>query len=137
MHGGGVHVRSHAWWGCTWQGVCMAGGGHAWWGCTWQGPCMVGGALHGRVCMPCMHTLPCKALPCQQTDSCENITFANFVCGRSQDSNSLGKQCNKKYFTSAGLPGGGLHTPVPEQATPPPWNSHPLAPVKRMTDRHV
>ena len=50
------------------------------------------------VCIPCMppcHTCPwhtCKpptmhapcgtCRPCGQTDTCENITFANFVCGR-------------------------------------------------------
>ena len=47
VHGGGMHGRVHAWWGCAWQegcawqGVCMAGG-HA-----WQGN-MHGGGVHGR-----------------------------------------------------------------------------------------
>ena len=52
MHGGrhvwqgSMHGRGHAWWGCVWQGACMAdacvAGGHA-----WQGG-MHGGGVHGR-----------------------------------------------------------------------------------------
>ena len=75
--------------GCAWRGVhcrglhmaggaCMAGG-HA-----WQG---VGAFMHGRgACMAGRHALhahpPPRTPPCGQTDTCENITFANFVCGR-------------------------------------------------------
>ena len=45
--------------GC--RGACMATGGRAW--------------LRG---VPCDTHTP----PCGQTDTCKNITFANFVCGR-------------------------------------------------------
>ena len=69
-----MHSGGHAWQGCVWQGVCMAGGmcgrgaymagGHAWWrGHVWQGACMVGGmhssgrgaCVAGGVCMMLGH----------------------------------------------------------------------------------
>ena len=53
LHGrGGMHAR-----GVHGGGVSVHGG------CEWQG-------VHGT------HA------PCGQTDTCENITSANFVCGR-------------------------------------------------------
>ena len=36
----------HVWWGCAWQGVCMAEGGHA-----WHGGMHGGGACVAGVCM--------------------------------------------------------------------------------------
>ena len=53
--------------------------------CVWICVCPVG------VCTGCVHTLqtqrqtpldPEVDTPRGQTDTCENITFANFVCGR-------------------------------------------------------
>ena len=39
---------------------------------------------HLHACTPCHHAypLPPRLSPCGQTDTCKNITFANFVCGR-------------------------------------------------------
>ena len=81
---GGVCV--HVWGVClvrghTWQGdmpgrECMAGGMHG------SGD-MHGRGMHGRgVCVAGGHAWHAHMPPCGQTDTCENITFANFVCGR-------------------------------------------------------
>ena len=52
-------------------GVCMdaGAGGHAW----------MPGGVHG--CRGACHVTRMPP-PCGQTDTCKNITFANFVCGR-------------------------------------------------------
>ena len=55
--------------------VESAGGMHAW------GVCVVGG-VRGGGGMCARGGGVYHARPCGQTDTCENITFANFVCGR-------------------------------------------------------
>ena len=51
----------------TW-GMCVPGGMHAW-GC-------VPGGMHAQG----VHAQAQVSSPHGQTDTCENITFANFVC---------------------------------------------------------
>ena len=61
--GGGMHGCRGA---CVVAGgVCMVARGHAW----------LRGGMRGWSC-------DTHAPPCGQTDTCKNITFANFVCGR-------------------------------------------------------
>ena len=43
-------------------------------------PCMPPDTHTPAMPLPCMP--PCHNPPCGQTDTCKNITFANFVCGR-------------------------------------------------------
>ena len=81
---------------CTAQGGCLPGGSAQWWGLSVQGGCVsaqggvcpgVGACLGGclpRGCLPkrVYASRQWARPPCGQTDTCENITFANFVCGR-------------------------------------------------------
>ena len=63
-------------------GGCLLGGG----GVCSQGVSASGGVWSGRVSAygpggVSQHAMG-QTSPCGQTDTCENITFANFVCGR-------------------------------------------------------
>ena len=77
LHGGCVYPSMY--WaggylprGCTYPGVTC-------WGCLLWGFAQCGVPAWG-VCIPAC--IEVDTSPCGQTDTCENITFANFVCGR-------------------------------------------------------
>ena len=92
---GGMH-------GC--RGACVVAGGHAWLpggcvhGCQGGVPCDLSHHAFDVTCMLSPHQLRASSYapayilvghvtrmprpPCGQTDTCKNITFANFVCGR-------------------------------------------------------
>ena len=59
-------------------GMHAQGSMHAGGACVPGGMCMPRG--WGHACLGGMHAM--HAPPCGQTDTCENITFPNFVCGR-------------------------------------------------------
>ena len=65
----------------AWGGVCQGTGGVLSRGCL-PGSVCPGGCLPGAgdISQHAMGQTP----PCGQTDICENITFANFFCGRSK-----------------------------------------------------
>ena len=82
--------------GCTCLGVYLLGGCTCLEGvpaqgvylprrCTYPGGCTCPGGVPAReVYLPrgCIPACNGADTPCGQTDTCENITFANFVCGR-------------------------------------------------------
>ena len=71
IHQGGMHAKG----ACVLRGMCVPGGIHAQGVCAWRVSML--GAWPG-VCMP---RGMCGTMPlCGQTDTCESITFANFVC---------------------------------------------------------
>ena len=69
-------------WGCTCPGVYLPGGYTCLRGCTCSGGIPARGVYLGRC--TCPGTPPPPPPPWTEwlTDSCKNITFANFVCGR-------------------------------------------------------
>ena len=60
-------------------GVCSRGCLPSGEGCLLRGVCSWGGLLRGGVAS--QHALR-QTPPCGQTDTCKNITFANYVCWR-------------------------------------------------------
>ena len=53
-------------------------------GCLLWGVCLLGGGVcaGGGVCHTPSHPDQRQTPPSGQTDTCENLTFADFVCGR-------------------------------------------------------
>ena len=93
---GGVHGCCRGWgmhgcWGGMYgcRGACMAAGGCAWLpgGCAWllggMHGCQGHAWLPGGACgIGHVAHMPPPPPPRGQTDTCKNITFTNFVCGR-------------------------------------------------------
>ena len=86
MHSSGMRTArlltiSHA---CTVVGVVPAQGVYLPGGVPAQGVYLPGGSVPAQGGVPARGEgyLPRYSSPCGQTDTCETITFANFVCGR-------------------------------------------------------
>ena len=86
VSGGCLVLRGRGAWsgGClvtggTWSGLCLVPGG------AWSGGCLVlgvGVCSRGGGWYPSMHCGRAHPPVDRMTDTCKNITFANFVCGR-------------------------------------------------------